>query len=48
MGSGQVEGACKNLIGKRWKQTWVLCWGERLNRRVSLCALRYSDAWEDY
>jgi hypothetical protein len=31
IGNGQVEGACKNLIGKRLKQTWAKWKPERLN-----------------
>ena len=41
IGSGQVEGACKNLIGKRLKQTWAKWKLERLNRMAILCSLRY-------
>jgi hypothetical protein len=48
IGSGQVEGACKNLIGVRLKQTWAKWKVERLNRMTVLCANRYSDHWEDY
>jgi hypothetical protein len=48
IGSGQVEGACKHLIGKRLKQTWAKWKVERLNRMTVLCASRYSDHWQDY
>jgi chaperonin cofactor prefoldin len=48
IGSGQVEGACKNLIGKRLKQTWAKWKVERLDQMATLCALRYSHQWEKY
>jgi len=48
IGSGQVEGACKSMVGKRLKQTGARWKVRNLNRMLSLCALRYSDAWEEY
>ena len=48
IGSGQVEGACKSMVGKRLKQTGARWKVRNLNRILSLCASRYSDAWEDY
>ena len=48
IGSGQVEGACKNLIGKRLKQTWAKWKVDRLDQMATLCALRYSNQWEKY
>ena len=48
IGSGQVEEACKHLIGKRLKQTWAKWKVERLNQMAILCALRYSKQWENY
>jgi hypothetical protein len=48
IGSGMVEGAAKNLIGKRLKQTgarWVL---ENVNEMAELCCLTYSDHWDLY
>jgi len=48
IGSGQVEGACKNLIGARLKQTWAEWLVPRLNRMAILCAVRYSGQWEKY
>ncbi|MDR0328804.1 MAG: hypothetical protein LBI05_10960 [Planctomycetaceae bacterium] len=48
IGSGQVEGACKNLIGKRLKQTWAKWKVERQNRMTTICAIRYSNQWKDY
>lgn len=48
IGSGQVEGACKNMIGRRLKQTGARWRTRRLNRMASLCCLVYSHAWDDY
>jgi len=48
IGSGQVEGACKHLIGKRLKQTWAKWKVDRLDQMAILCSLRYSDQWERY
>ena len=46
IGSGLIEGACKNLVGKRMKQTGV-CWRlPRANRMATLCAVLYSDQWK--
>jgi hypothetical protein len=45
IGSGLIEGACKNLVGKRMKQTGA-CWRlERANRIAGLCATIYSHQW---
>ena len=48
IGSGQIEGACKHLIGKRLKQTWAKWKVERVNKMAILCALRYCNQWEKY
>ena len=48
IGSGQVEGACKNLIGKRLKQTGARWRVRRLNRMAVLCSVRYCDQWKLY
>jgi hypothetical protein len=48
IGSGQVEGACKNLIGRRLKQTGARWRVRRVNRMASLCCLAYSHAWKPY
>jgi hypothetical protein len=48
IGSGQVEGACKNLIGKRLKQTWAEWKVENLNRMATICAIRYGEQWKNY
>lgn len=48
IGSGMVEGAAKNLVGKRLKQTgarWKLV---NANKMAELCCLNYSSQWADY
>jgi hypothetical protein len=46
IGSGLIEGACKNLVGRRLKQTGA-CWRwERANRIAVLCSVLYSDQWK--
>ena len=45
MGSGLIEGACKNLV-KRRKQTGA-CWRvPRASRIATLCATLYSNQWK--
>ena len=48
IGSGQVEGACKNMIGRRLKQTGARWAVPRVNRMVGLCANLYSKQWNLY
>lgn len=48
IGSGQVEGACKNLIGRRLKANAARWRIRRVNRMVGLCSLAYSDQWGPY
>ena len=48
IGSGQVEGACKHMIGRRLKQTGARWRVRRVNRMASLCSLLYSDHWHAY
>lgn len=48
IGSGQVEGACKNLIGKRLKQTGARWKVQRVNRMATLCAVLYGKQWNAY
>ena len=48
IGSGQVEGACKNLIGRRLKQTGARWRVRRVNRMAALASLIYSDLWSPY
>jgi hypothetical protein len=48
VGSGMVEGAAKNLIGKRMKQSgarWVV---GNADAMAGLCSLSYSDHWDLY
>ena len=48
IGSGMVEGACKNLIGKRLKQTaarWKLA---NVQKMAVVCCCSYSDSWTPY
>jgi len=48
IGSGLIEGACKNLIGKWMKQTGA-CWRvPRASRIATLCAALYSNQWKMY
>ncbi|GHT19778.1 hypothetical protein FACS1894189_8720 [Planctomycetales bacterium] len=43
IGSGVVEGACKNLVGRRLKQTGA-CWRQRQAEKMTvLCAALYSN-----
>lgn len=48
IGSGQVEGACKNLVARRLKQTGARWRIRRLNRMAGLCGAIYSDHWNSY
>lgn len=48
IGSGQVEGACKNHIGRRLKQTGARWRTRRINRQAGLCSLMYSHQWNHY
>lgn len=48
IGSGQVEGACKNMIGRRLKQTGARWRVRRVNRMAGLCANLYSKQWDQY
>jgi len=48
IGSGQVEGACKNLIGRRLKANAARWRVRRVNRMAGLCSLAYSDQWVPY
>ncbi len=48
IGSGLIEGACKNLIGRRLKQTGARWKVRRVNRMAGLCSVMYSDTWNQY
>lgn len=44
IGSGLIEGACKQLIGRRMKQTGAQWQVGNANRMALLCSLAYADA----
>lgn len=48
IGSGLVEGACKQVVGRRLKQTGARWRVRRAERMASLCGLIYSGLWETY
>ena len=48
IGSGQVEGACKNMVGRRLKQTGAQWRVRRVNRMATLCSTLYSGDWALY
>jgi hypothetical protein len=48
IGSGMVEGAAKNLVGRRLKQTGARWEVENVNQIAELCCLTYSDHWDLY
>ena len=48
IGSGLVEGACKQVIGRRLKQTGARWRVRRAERMASLCGLIYGGFWDDY
>lgn len=48
IGSGMVEGACKNVIGRRLKQTGARWRIRRANRMATLATSLYSNTWEPY
>ena len=43
-----VEGAAKNMIGKRLKQNNARWKEARVNRMAELCCTFYSDNWTEY
>jgi hypothetical protein len=48
IGSGMVEGAAKNLVGRRLKQTGARWQVANVNRMAELCCLTYRDHWDLY
>jgi hypothetical protein len=48
IGSGLVEGACKQVIGRRLKQTGARWRVRRADRMAALCGLIYDDLWQTY
>jgi hypothetical protein len=48
IGSGLVEGACKQVIGRRMKQTGARWRVRRANRMATLCCTLHGDTWAGY
>ena len=48
IGSGLVEGACKQVIGRRLKQTGARWRVRRVERMATLCAVQASEQWDAY
>jgi hypothetical protein len=48
IGSGLVEGACKQVIGRRLKQTGARWTIRRVNRMATLCCALHGDTWKPY
>ena len=48
IGSGLVEGACKQVVGRRLKQTGARWTVRRAERMATLCAVLASDQWATY
>jgi hypothetical protein len=48
IGSGLVEGACKQVIGRRRKQTGARWRVRRANRMATLCCTLHGDTWDGY
>jgi len=48
IGSGMVEGAAKNMIGKRLKANNARWLEANVNRIAAVCTAQYSETWEGY
>jgi hypothetical protein len=48
IGSGQVEGACKTIVGRRLKLNSARWTPENTEPIAALCGLVYTDAWDTY
>jgi hypothetical protein len=48
IGSGQVEGACKTVVGRRLKINSARWHPPMAERMAALCALRYTDLWDTF
>jgi hypothetical protein len=48
IGSGLVEGACEQVIGRRLKQTGARWKVRRAERMAALCAVQATDQWTTY
>lgn len=47
VGSGMVEGACKQIVGRRLKPSAGTCWRVRtVNRMLGVLSVLHSSAWE--
>jgi hypothetical protein len=48
IGSGLVEGACKQVIGRRLKRTGARWRVRRANRMATLCCALHGDTWDPH
>ena len=48
IGSGLIEGAAKNLIGRRLKANNARWLPENVNRMAGVVAAKYSETWDAY
>jgi hypothetical protein len=48
IGSGLVEGCCKQVIGRRLKQTGARWKVRRVERMATLCSVQASNQWDTY
>jgi hypothetical protein len=48
IGNGLVEGACKQVIGRRMRQTGARWRVRQANRMATLCCTLHSDNWDNY
>jgi hypothetical protein len=48
IGSGLVEGSCKQVIGRRLKQTGARWTPRRVNRMATLCCALHGETWKPY
>ena len=48
IGSGQVEGACKTVVGRRLKLNSARWHPERAEHIAALTCLQYGNLWEAY
>jgi len=48
IGSGLVEGACKQVVGRRLKQTGARWRVRRVDRMATLCAIQATEQWDAY
>jgi len=48
IGSGQVEGACKSMIGARLKQTGARWRTDRVDKMARVCSRFYTEQGDEY